>query len=69
MSEWVRQNGTETASGGMDWRHVERVVFIDSTWVQTKKIVKVIYSTSLYFVFFVIKITIWGKFHEYYGSA
>ena len=55
MSEWVRQNGTETVGGGMDWRHVERVVFIDSTWVQTKKIVKVIYSTSLYFVFFCYK--------------
>ncbi|CAI8001596.1 tRNA-uridine aminocarboxypropyltransferase 1 [Geodia barretti] len=40
VSEWVRQNGTETAGGGMDWRQVERVVFIDSTWIQTRKILK-----------------------------
>ena len=30
VSEWVTQNRTET-TGGMDWRHVERVIFIDST--------------------------------------
>ena len=24
----------------MDWRQVERVVFIDSTWIQTRKILK-----------------------------
>ena len=40
VSEWVRQNGTETAGGGMDWRQVERVVFIDSTWIQTRKNLK-----------------------------
>ena len=41
VADWVTQNGTETAGGGMDWRRVERVVFIDSTWIQTRKIVKV----------------------------
>ena len=41
VSEWVARNGTET-TGGMDWGRVERVIFIDSTWMQTKKIVKVL---------------------------
>ena len=40
VPEWVRWNGMQTG-GGMDWSRVERVVFIDSTWPQTKKIIKV----------------------------
>ena len=48
MTEWVKQNGMETAGGGMDWRHVERVVFIDSTWIQTRKIMKVSLSIDIY---------------------
>jgi hypothetical protein len=37
VSEWVKLNGTGT-TGGMDWSRVERIVFIDSTWPQTKTI-------------------------------
>ena len=48
MTEWVKQNGMETAGGGMDWRHVERVVFIDSTWIQTRKIMKVSLSIDIH---------------------
>ena len=40
VCEWMRQNGMET-TGGMDWSRVERVIFIDSTWLQTKRIIKV----------------------------
>ena len=35
------QNRAETTAGGMEWSRVERVIFIDCTWPQTKKIIKV----------------------------
>ena len=36
VSEWVARNRTET-TGGMDWGRVERVIFIDSIYMDTDK--------------------------------
>ena len=51
VSEWVAQNRTET-TGGMDWERIERVIFIDSTWLQTRKIIKVLQDACFYQILF-----------------